>query len=485
MADNKLKKISINGGAPVALCDASNVLGASWSADNAILFAVMGKGIVRISSTGGVPEVLIDSKGDAFYHPRLLPNKKSLLFTVLTTEGYKIGMKSLKSAERKILFPGDCAWYLPTGHIVYALENNLFVVPFDLSTLQATGTTAPMAEHFWRFGAAYAPQYAVSDSGMLIYLPQTTAASTPERIFVWVDRQGKEEPIKIPVNAYNNPRISPDGKKVALVIGTQNQNIWIGDLTRENLTRLTFEGGNDIAPLWTPDGKRIIFASNRTANFNLYTKAADGTGDVEKFGSLSAQINHIPSCWAASSKTLMVTYISNNYDVGALSEENDQVLKPLLNGKQNEMVPNVSPDGRWIAYMSNESGRVEVFVRPFPEINKGKWQASTSGGSDPLWSPDGRELFYRAGESIMAVSVKTDPVFSLETPKKLFQGPYVQSNVAEAPGAEFHPWDVSPDGNRFLMMKEMGSNTTGASMTRKVNIVLNWLEELKQRVPVK
>jgi serine/threonine-protein kinase len=485
MTDFKLKKISINGGAPIALCDASDVVGASWSADSAIVFASMGKGIMRISPAGGVPEVLIDSKTEPFYHPRLLPDKKSLLFTVLTAEGYKIGVKSLKSAERKILFPGDCAWYLPTGYIVYALEYNLFVVPFDLGTLQVTGATAPMADPIWRFGAAYAPQYAVSDSGTLAYLPQTTAASTPERILVWVDRQGKEEPIKLPVNAYNNPRISPDGRKVALVIGTQNQNIWIGDLTRGNLTRLTFEGGNDIVPLWTPDGKRIVFASNRAGYYSIYAKAADGTGDIEKFGSLSTQMNYIPSCWAASSKTLMITYMESSYNVGALSEGNDQVLKPLLNGKQNEMVPNVSPDGRWIAYTSNESGRGEVFVRPFPEVNKGKWQASTSGGSDPLWSPDGRELFYRAGESIMVVPVKTDRVFSLETPKELFQGSYVQSNIAEALGPEFHPWDISPDGRRLLMMKEPKSASPSGTGPRKINIVLNWLDELKQRVPVK
>jgi Tol biopolymer transport system component len=270
---------------------------------------------------------------------------------------------------------------------------------------------------------------------------------------------------------------------VALSIVTAgNRDIWIWDLVHKTLTRLTFEGSNQ-NPLWTPDGKRIAFYSHRQPEYSIYRKAADGAGKDELLRSTSGFPTSFPASWADKGKTLVLAEwnrVNNSFDVGMLSMEGDRKWKSLLNEKYHEAQPQVSPDGRWMVYTSNESGQNQIYVRPFPDVNSGRWQISTNGGDSPLWSPSGRELFYRNGDAVMAVSVKTAPTFSLETPRTLFRGTYV-SNVFVVGNPDFTTWDVSPDGDRFLMMKEAG--TTAGGVPRKINIVVNWFEELKRRVP--
>jgi serine/threonine-protein kinase len=285
--------------------------------------------------------------------------------------------------------------------------------------------------------------------------------------------------IAAPPNDYACPRISPDGTKAALALSSGSKSdIWILDVVRETITRLTFNE-HSATPLWTPDGKRIAFSSGYLGREAVYWKAADGTGEDEKLGSeLPLQK---PWSWSRDGKTLLLAEASRvSYNIGILSIEGDRNRRPLLQEKHHEICPKTSPDGRWMAYASTESGKAEVYVRPFPDVNKGKWQVSTSGGVDPLWSPDGRELFYRNGEVVMAVSVKPDPTFSFETPKTLFRGTYVSTSAID-----HHPWDISPDGKRFLMMKQSGSTGEGFAGPRRINIILNWFEELKQRVPGK
>ncbi len=467
-ADSKLKKISIRGGAPVTLCDVNSIHGAIWYADNTIVYADVTKGVMRVSANAGVPEIL--ERGTSTY-PQFLPDGKSLLFADVS----RIIVRGLESGERKVLFTGGGAFYLPTGHLVYWVQNNtnLFAAPFDLRKLEVTGGTTPIVEN--------ADDCAISESGTLIYIPATVDYSKWEP--VWVDRNGKEEPSGLPPNRYSAPSLSPDGTRLALTAETgENSDIWIWDFYRKTLTRFTFEKGEDGSPLWSPDGKRIVFASNRGGKPGVYWKAADGTGEAEILGSPSGSWL-VSLCWAGNAKTLVFegNRREDNYCIASLSTEGDRAIKPLLEDKSIIANPNISPDGKWMAYMSQESGQTEIYVRPFPNVNSGKWQISTgSGAQEPRWSPSSRELFYRSGDAMMAVSIETDPTFKAGVPTKLFQGNYY-SNIG-------HNWDISPDGKRFLMIKPIPTTVAASSSAAprpKINIVINWFEELKQRVPVK
>jgi eukaryotic-like serine/threonine-protein kinase len=299
---------------------------------------------------------------------------------------------------------------------------------------------------------------------------------------VWVDREGKEEALKFSPAIYRNPRISPEGKRIALAILKGGaQNIWTYDIDGGIKTRITSGATMDTGPLWTPNGQRIIFSSNRGGRGSIYSIAADGTGKIEQLGSLTNQINWHANSWADKGNTLIIAYPGNNIDIGALSMEGDRRLKPLLHEKYNELLATISPNGRWIAYESDESNLYEVYVRPYPEVDKTRRHVSNGGGNMPLWSPDGRELFYRNGESVMALPVEAEPNFSYKTAKVLFRKPYVSSFTQE----EGMVWDIHPKDKRFLMMKDAESNASASEGLRKINIVLNWFEDLKQRAPAK
>jgi serine/threonine protein kinase len=483
--DNWLKKIAITGGAPINLCTAL-AQGAWWGADNTIVYSTITGGIFRISANGGTPESLIKAKSEILFAPQILPDGKSVLYSAAASNTQmRVMVQSPKLREPKELFAGAGARYLPSGHIVYRMpnSNNLFAVAFDLDKLKVIGSPVSILEGF--LGGA------VSESGNMIYVSQPaavaqgaagTASSGPT--LVWVNREGKEEPLGAPPHNYFNPKISPDGTKVALAIFVDaNMDIYIWDLARETLTRLTFEKGTDILPIWTPDGKRIVFASDREGNRGIYWKAADGTGEDEKLSSTPDK-NLMPWCWSSDGKTLVMMEMDSAYtksDIGTLSMEGDRARKLLLKEKFLEANPNISPDGKYIAFLSAESGRGEVYVRPFPEVSKGKWQISDGGADFARWSPDGRELLYNSSDAIMAVSVETEPTFKPGKTKVLFKGAFIRGYGATP------SWDISPDGKRLLIIKppiRTGAAPT-AAVLRKIVVVINGIEELKQRVPVK
>jgi Tol biopolymer transport system component len=491
IAGNQLKKIHINGGAPVTLKDPLVSMGyLDWAADGTIVFCQAGTAIMRVSANGGHPETIVRAENELLKSAQMLPDGKSVLFTQVGPQpGNKIIVQSLQTGERKELFAGDNARYIPTGHIVYAIDNDLFAVPFDLDKLEPVGGPVSAIEDVY---VGLNPQYAVSNSGTLVYMPGTAGTTGSASTLLWVDRDGKEEPIAIPADLYSNPKISPDGGRVALTVGIlQNADIKTWDLVRNNLTRLTFAPETDLVPLWSPNGERIAFLSAREGIGKIYWKAADGTGKAEPLGSGYRVGDYpFPSSWSADGKTLAVMKINLSelsHDIGVQPMEGEQKYEPLLKESYNESEPKISPDGQWIAYTSDESDRYEVFVRPFPDVESGgRWQVSTDGGYSPLWAPDGRELFYLNGDAVMAVSVKTEPTFSPETPRMLFQGAY-DSTAQHLNPLYLNSWDISPDGKRFLMIKPVAA--TGDESTsggpRKINIVLNWFEELKDRVPVK
>jgi serine/threonine protein kinase len=499
-SDQKLKKVAISGGAPVALCDISVfVAGASWDSDNSIVYSDISSGIMRVSANGGTPESLVKGsfadttkKGFPAY-PHMLSDEKTLLFTngAATAATTQIMIQSLPSGERKELVKGGWgARYLPTGHIVYTLTNNnifnLFAVPFDLDKLEVTGGSVSVLEGF---SAA-----AFSDSGTLVYVPQpavvagATSTVSSGRILVWVDRQGKEEPLGAESDAYNSPKISPDGTRVALTSTSGNTDIWIWDIPHKIPTRLTFDKANNSNPIWTPDGKRIVYRSEQSGGLGgVYWKTADGIGEAELIGSKSDRAI-APRSLSPDGKILAtqeLSLASLGLDIGMLSMEGKREMKELLQEKYWEAEPQISPDGRYVAYQSDESGKVEIYVRSFPDVNKGKWQVSSGGGDSPLWSPDGRELFYRSSDATMSVEVATEPTFKRGNPKILFRGTYSAQALLKMATTQ---WDIHPNGKKFLMMKPAASTGTApaaASPQPKINIVVNWFEELKARVPVK
>jgi serine/threonine-protein kinase len=311
--------------------------------------------------------------------------------------------------------------------------------------------------------------YAISDSGTLIYLPGSAADPNNQRTLVWVDRNGKEEPIDLSPKFYKCPNISPDGTRVAVADYTGSiHHIFIKDLVGKGLKQLTFEGTDNLCPVWSPDSGRIVFWSG-----GLYCKAADGSGQAEK---LSETL--IPYCWSRDGKTIIGVEMSptlSDENIGMLSMEGDHTQKTLLQQPSVERSPKLSPDDRWMAYTYSDSDREEVYVRPFPEVDKGQWQVSQgSGGAAPLWSPDGRELFYLNGDKVMVVSITTDPGFDFGMPRILFQGTFIGPTAGEGT-----PWDIHPKTRKFLMVKPGESE----GLPHKINIVTNWFEELKDRVP--
>ncbi len=292
-----------------------------------------------------------------------------------------------------------------------------------------------------------------------------------ERTLVWVGRQGAVEPLAAPPRVYSDPRLSPDGQQVA-VEASEPPHIWIYDIPPGTLTRLTFEGWND-SPLWAPDGKRVAFSSNRASGpLNLFWKAADGSGQAEQ---LTARKHHQrPLSWSPEGQVLAFSELHSTTasDIWVLPLQGERKPRPFLQTRFDEGAAVFSPDGHWLAYTSNESGRYEVYVQPFPGPG-GKWRISTEGGHEPVWAKSGRELFYRNGNKMMAVEITTQPTFRAGTPTLLFEGQYVQ------PGPRRANYDITPDGQRFLMIKEYEQREAAT----QINVVLNWFEELKRLVP--
>ncbi len=484
LPNKQLKKILIGGGSSVMLCKVNDPFGATWGSDDMIVFGDLG-GIMRISAKGGTRETIVKGENNQnFYHPQILPGGKSILFTIPIrgTLSFQVAVQSLHSGDRKALFPGGPAQYVSTGHLVYAFENRLFAVPFDPDTLDVTDGQVPLIEGVFRLVAFTPTQSAISESGMLVYLPETAVlGARANSILVWVDHQGKEEPLGVDPKAYHGPRISPDGKKVAFaILDGDKREIWIWDVVQKEMRRLTFNEFSS-GPLWTLDGKRIAFMSNNEGKSAVFWRAADGTGDDELLGSGPGQAI-APWAWSVDEKTLVTIILVGSYfNIGSLSMEGDHTYKPLLQEEFTELQPKISPDGRWMTYMSDEDGENEVYVRPFPNVDKGKWQISTDGGDSPLWSPDGRKLFYRKDNEVIAVSVETEPTFEYGKREVLFSGNYIGLLQDDS-----HTWDIHPDGKRFLMIKPAKGEGEESSSRRprKLNIVLNWFEELKKNVPV-
>lgn len=466
----KLEKVHLGGGTPIALCDVPNGWGASWGEDDTILFApTTTSGLSRVSASGGDPEVLTrpDPKKGEISHrwPEFLPGGKAALFTIWTgaSQGARIAVLSLETGKQRVLIEGaSSARYAATGHLVYVREGQLVAAPFDLGSLEVTGTPVPLSVEILTQTAFGIAHFSLSRDGSLAYVP---GSGPPERTLLWVDRNGSTRPVTAIRHDYEHPRLSPDGKRLALTIWDDRAHISIYDLERDALSRLSGPEGQQ--PLWTPDGERLTF---RSAPFDIVWRSADGSGAIEKLTSLTGAGE--PNSWSPDGKVLAFTDIhpSSRGDVWVLSLEGERRAHPLVQTPAAEAGGVFSPDGRWIAYDSNESGRLEVYVQPFPGPGR-RWQISTEGGRQAVWAKNGREIFYRSGDKMMAVEVATEPSFSLSRPKMLFEGNY----AGDIEWFGYANYDVAEDGQSFLMIR-----SEEESAPARIHVVLNWAEELSK-----
>jgi eukaryotic-like serine/threonine-protein kinase len=478
VGSGKLKKVSVDGGAALNLGDAANPIGANWGSQGMIAFAPNPiSGLQQTSDAGGTPQPLTRlGKGEVGHGwPEFLPNGKAVLFAAVTATSNwanaQVAVQSVGTGERRNLVQGATQpRYAPSGHLIYAQGGNLMAAPFDSQRVAITGTAVPVVEGVLQSPATGDAQYSLSTMGSLVYVPGSVQG--PQSKLVWVSRSGAEQPLAAPARAYLAPRLSPDGRGVAAGITGQDSQVWLYDLSRETLTRLTFEGNTNQYPNWTPDGKRISFRSNKEGPLNLFWEMADGSGGLERL--TTGDDAQTANSWSADGQSLAFVEVTptTGIDIWVL-RMSDRKAQPLLRTPFNESAPRFSPDGRWLAYVSDESGRYEIYVQPYPGPG-GKWQISTESGTEPVWNPNGRELFYRSGDKMMAVEIATQPSFAAGKPRMLFEGQYVPTPVT------YPNYDVSPDGQRFLMLKT--AEQAQAAPTQ-INVVLNWFEELKQKVP--
>jgi len=464
-ADAKLKKISVQGGAAVTLCDAINDRGGSWGDDGTIVFTPNTTvPLSKVSSAGGTPQPLttLDTQAGEITHrwPQVLPGSKSVLFTSNTNttnfEDSEVVVYSMVSGQRKTVQRGGFhARYLPSGHVVYLHEGTLFAVPFDLQRLEITGQPAPVLEGVVTTPGGAGAQYSFSDGGNLVYV--AGLAGGADVSIYWMDRDGKFTPLREAPGNYTNPAFSPDGKRLALQINDgKRSDVWVYEWERDTLTRLTFAGEGNGFPLWTPDGQRITYSSqDKGGGYNLWWIRADGAGNPQRL--TESKSTEYARSWRPDGKVLAFRQSNPGtvVDILTLPMEGDEKAgwkpgkpQPFVNTAFLEDGPSFSPDGRWLAYVSFESGTSEVYVRPFPGPG-GKWLISTDSAS---------------GDS-----------FRADKPQLWSPGQFTDR------GGGIGNFDLHPDGKRFAVLKSQG--TEQAPAVNKVNIVLNWFDELKRRVP--
>jgi serine/threonine-protein kinase len=365
-----------------------------------------------------------------------------------------------------------------SGHLVFAAAGTLRAVTFDLTRLETHGTPAPVVPEVVTTRAGGVDAVVAAD-GTLAYVSGAVADLGVPRTLVWVDRQGRETPIPAPPRAYVFPRLSPDGKRIAVYAQNQELAVWLWDLDRTTLTQATFEPAAALFPVWTPDGRRLIFTSARAGAANLFWQAADGTGAVER---LTESPNFQAPVAVSPDGRLIFTETTSNTsdDVMQMTLDGTRLVTALVHTPSAERNGVVSPDGRWLAYEANDSGRFEIYVRPFPNVDSGHWQVSATGGTRPLWAPSGHELFYVSlTGALMRVGVEHGPSWAATTPTVLIKEGYLMSSIFILG----RTYDIAPDGQRFLMIKE-GAGADQAA-PRSLIVVLNWVEELKRLVPRK
>jgi eukaryotic-like serine/threonine-protein kinase len=499
-----LRKIAIAGGAPVTICPASLPFGASWGKDGNILFA-QPAGIMRVSSDGGMPELIVKTKeNEQAEGPSLLPDGKTILYSLTRVRGASRWdqaeiVAQVPGSQPKVLVRGGSdARYVPTGHLVYAVGDVLFAVAFDLSRLEVKGGPVPIVTGVQRAIApaqnTAAANYGISDRGALVYLNTVAAPNAVQTTLGMVDRNGAVRRLDVPPAIYRSPRVSPDGRQLAVetVSDTGQSIIWVYDLTGGKAIRRLTQEGNNTRPIWTRDGKKIAYGSDREKVYGIFLQPADGSGLPERLTSAEEGLQHYPESWSPDGRVLSLAVVrpplgGNAWALWTLALD-DTDKKPKLfydSSNSNEFGSAFSPDGKWIAYASNEGPDVQfgIYVQPYPPTGV-KYQISRSGGAWPIWAPNGSELLYRLSNTvnstpkINAVTVTTKPVPAFTSEKELT----IQGFV---PVTNYREYDMMPNGKEFVMVFPVAQQTSAPAVAPSIHVILNWTEELKSRVQVK
>ncbi len=485
-ADGKLKKIPIEGGILTTLCDTSPYLyGASWGPSNSILFADgQAAGLSMVSAEGGKPEILTkpDPKQEESSHrlPFWLPNGKAVLFTVMR-HGHDpkpwIALLRLDSHEwHALLQDAADARYVPTGHILFLRQGMLMAVRFDLATLEVIGKPVGVMENViqgFSIGAWYhtgAGQFSISDTGTLIYAPGGIVPDAKNSL-VWVDQKGIEQAVADLEFPFDNPRLSPDGQRIAHNAAGKETQIWVYDIARGTNSQLTREGYAN-CPIWALDGKRLLFSWVKSVASNIFWQPYDGSLPIERL--TTSEYAQSSGSLSPDGKTVAIVEYrpgTTESDI-AMLDLGTRHVATFLNSQFNEQYPEFSPDGRWIAYASDESMRIEVYVQDFPGRNR-KIQVSSEGGNSPLWARNGKQLFYRWQDQFWVVDVQTGLSFSASKPRLLFEKSGYRAT------SPIRSYDLSLDSQRFLMVKLEERKPTPVT---KITLVQNWFEELKRLV---
>jgi eukaryotic-like serine/threonine-protein kinase len=438
--DQGLKKIPLEGGTPLLLAGERDLRGATWSPDDTIIFAQVVSSLRRVPAAGGRSEALAGTLANARW-PSLLPPGDSLLFTESDFSGdyenAKLVVQSLKTGKRKVVLNGATYGRYAKGHLFYLHSQTLFAVPFDVRNTRVTGPAVPVVSDVDSYYSSGLAHFAVSSDGSIFYIPRDSAAS--ERQLLSLNRAGVATPITTSQRAYDQPRLSPDGKRLLVTIGpAPKSDLWLYDIEGDTWTRLTTEARNE-SGVWSPDGNQIAFASTKSGGFDLYTMPSDGSAPPTRITARRSW--DFPTSWSSDGKIAVVEqYRATFDDIFVVTPQPGAEPTPFLNTAFDEHDPAFSPDGHWIAYRSNESGRDEIYVQSYPRPGR-KHLVSTSGGTHPAWRKDGSELFYRSGDKMMVVAVRLRPDFAAGKPHMLFEGEFEDE------------YDVSAGGEKFIMIK--------------------------------
>jgi serine/threonine-protein kinase len=484
----ELRKVPAAGGTPLTVAKVDRSRGASWGPDGTIVLApTAGSGLFRVSAAGGEPQPLTTLNADAkevtHRWPQFLPGGKAVLFTSHTSQANLdeavLEVVKLDTGERTIVHRGGSyGRYVPSGHIVYLQHNTLFAVPFDLDRLAVVGPAAPAVQNILA-GAAGAAHFSFASTGLLAY--RQGVVDVPVHPIVWVDRAGRSTTLLAEQGTYANPRLSPDGKRLSMtVLKNRNWDIWVYDIERRVSTRLTFDDHPETEQVWSPDGLELVYtAEEANGTQTVYRKRADGSGNAVPI--ISNKTGLWVQAWSPDGRTLAVTGGANANDIGIVSLTGEKPeVNWILNSRFSESDPAISPDGRWMAYSSNESGQTEVYVRQYPS-GSGRWQVSHGGGGFPRWSATGRELFYRSSDGLSVAAIEPmGESLRTGTPEKVFTGQFVGGvEGMRANPYVFGDFAVAPDGLRFVMFPKAADNESATA--GMLTLVSNWFEDLARK----